>query len=158
MQKITPFLWFDNQAGDAMNFYLSVFKNSKVIGVAPYDEEDPEIRETPMTLKFQIEGQEFIALNGGPEFKFTPAISFVINCENQEEIDYYWEKLSEGGEEQGPGWVKDKYGISWQIIPTALEEMMIDEDREKSNRVMAAMMQMTKIDIKKLKQAYNDEL
>lgn len=158
MQKITPFLWFDNQAQEAMNFYLSIFKNSKVISVAPYEEEDPEVRETPMTLKFQIEGQEFIALNGGPEFKFTPAISFVINCENQEEIDYYWEKLSENGEEQGPGWIKDKYGISWQVIPTALEEMMIDEDKEKSNRVMATMMQMAKIDVNKLKQAYNGEL
>lgn len=158
MQKITPFLWFDNQAREAMNFYLSIFKNSKVISIAPYEEEDPEVKETPMTLKFQIEGQEFIALNGGPEFKFTPAISFVINCENQEEIDYYWEKLSEDGEEQGPGWIKDKYGISWQVIPTALEEMMVDEDREKSNRVMATMLQMAKIDVNKLKQAYNGEL
>src|SRR5512138_1685241 len=104
MQKITPFLWFDNQAEEAMNFYMSIFKKSKVISVAPYEEEEPGVKETPMTLKFQIEGQEFIALNGGPEFTFSPAISFVINCENQEEIDYYWEKLSEGGEEQGPGW------------------------------------------------------
>lgn len=157
MQKITPFLWFDNQAEEAMNFYVSVFKNSKVISIAPYEEKEPEVKEAPMTLKFQIEGQEFIALNGGPEFKFTPAISFVINCENQKEIDYYWEKLSEGGEEQGPGWVKDKYGISWQVIPTVLEEMMVDKDPEKSNRVMVAMLQMGKIDIKKLEQAYNNE-
>lgn len=157
MQKITPFLWFDNQAEEAMNFYISVFKNSKVISITPYEEEEPGVKETAMTAKFQIEGQEFIALNGGPEFTFSPAISFIINCENQEEIDYYWDKLSEDGENQGPGWVKDKYGVSWQVIPTVLEEMMIDKDTEKSNRVMAAMLQMEKIDIKKLKQAYNGE-
>lgn len=154
MQKITPFLWFDNQAEEAMNFYISIFKNSKVVSITPYEEEEPGVKETAMTSKFQIEGQEFIALNGGPEFKFTPAISFVINCENQEEIDYYWEKLSEEGEKQGPGWVKDKYGVSWQVIPTVLEEMLNEKDPEKSKRVMNAMLHMEKIDIKKLKQAY----
>lgn len=154
MQKIIPFLWFDNQAEEAMNFYVSVFKNSKVLSITRYGEGGPSPTGTVMTAKFQIEGQEFVVLNGGPEFKFTPAISFVVTCENQEEIDYYWEKLSDGGEEQGPGWVKDKYGLSWQIVPVRLEEMMGDEDPEKSGRVMNAMMQMTKLDVEKLKQAY----
>ncbi|MGZ7117452.1 MAG: VOC family protein [Methanobacterium sp.] len=157
MQKITPFLWFDNQAEEAMNFYVSVFKNSEVISVTHYGDAGPAPKGSVMTAKFQIEGQEFVALNGGPQFNFTEAISFVVNCENQEEIDYYWEKLSEGGEEQGPGWVKDKYGLSWQIVPISLQEMMNDEDPEKSGRLMTAMMQMTKLDINKLKQAYNGE-
>jgi predicted 3-demethylubiquinone-9 3-methyltransferase (glyoxalase superfamily) len=157
MQKITPFLWFDNQAEEAMNFYISIFKNSKVVSVTRYGKGGPAPEGTVMTAKFEIEGQEFVALNGGPQFTFTEAISFVVNCENQEEIDYYWEKLSEEGEEQGPGWVKDKYGLSWQIVPLVLQEMMSDEDPEKSRRVMAAMMQMTKIEINKLKQAYNVE-
>ncbi len=157
MQKITPFLWFDNLAEEAMNFYISIFKNSKVISVTRYGEGSPSPEGSVMTAKFLIEGQEFIALNGGPQFTFTEAISFVINCESQEEIDYYWERLSEGGEEQGPGWVKDKYGLSWQIVPIALQEMMSNNDPEKSSRVMAAMMQMFKIDIKKLEQAYNGE-
>ncbi|MGB9936507.1 MAG: VOC family protein [Methanobacterium sp.] len=157
MQKITPFLWFDNQAEEAMNFYVSIFKNSKFISVTRYGKDAPGPEGTIMTAKFQIEGQEFVALNGGPQFTFTEAISFVVNCKTQEEIDYYWEKLSNGGEEQGPGWVKDKYGLSWQVVPVLLEEMMNDEDSEKSGRVMNAMMQMTKIDIKKLKQAYNGE-
>lgn len=157
MKKITPFLWFDNQAEEAMNFYTSIFKNSKELSITRHGEEGPGAKGTVMTAKFQIEGQEFVALNGGPEFKFTPAISFVVNCENQEEIDYYWEKLSEGGEKQGPGWVKDKYGVSWQVVPPILEEMLNDEDPEKSGRVMNAMLQMEKIDIRKLKQAYNGE-
>ena len=157
MQKITPFLWFDNQAEEAMNFYLSVFKNSKVVSVTRYAAGGPIPEGTVMTAKFEIEGQEFVALNGGPQFKFTEAISFVVNCENQGEIDYYHENLSENGEEQGPGWVKDKYGLWWQIVPIALQEMMSDEDTEKSGRVMAAMMQMTKIDIKKLEKAFNDK-
>ncbi|MGZ7044414.1 MAG: VOC family protein [Methanobacterium sp.] len=157
MQKITPFLWFDNQAEEAMNFYVSIFKNSKVISVTRYGDAGPAPKGSVMTAKFQIEGQEFVALNGGPQFNFTEAISFVVNCENQEEIDNYWEKLSEGGEEQGPGWVKDKYGLSWQIVPISLQEMMNDEDPEKSGRLMTAMMQMTKLDINKLKQAYNGE-
>jgi len=154
MQKITPFLWFDNQAEEAMNFYISIFKNSKVISVTRYGEAGPGPEGSVMTAKFLIEGQEFVALNGGPQFAFTEAISFVINCESQDEIDYYWEKLSEGGEEQGPGWVKDKYGLSWQVVPTVLSEMMGDEDLEKSKRVSGAMMQMTKLDIEKLKKAF----
>ena len=157
MQKITPFLWFDNQAEEAMNFYVSVFKNSKVISVTRYGEGGLAPKGTVMTAKFQIEGQEFVALNGGPQFIFTEAISFVVNCKTQQEIDEYWEKLSDGGEEQGPGWVKDKYGLSWQIVPVTLEEMMGDEDPEKSGRVINAMMQMNKLDIEKLKQAYNGE-
>ena len=157
MQKITPFLWFDNHAEEAMNFYISVFKDSKVVSVTRYGAGGPVPEGTVMTAKFMIEGQEFVALNGGPQFKFTEAISFVVNCKTQEEIDYYWDKLSEEGEEQGPGWVKDKYGLSWQIVPVVLQELMGDEDSEKSGRVMAAMMQMTKIDIKLLKQAYNNE-
>lgn len=114
MQKITPFLWFDNQAEEAINFYTSVFKDSKILSVAKYGKEGPGPEGTVMTAKFMIEGQEFVALNGGPQFTFSEAISFVINCENQEEVDYYWDKLSDGGKEQGPGWVKDKYSISWQ--------------------------------------------
>lgn len=154
MQKITPFLWFDNQAEEAINFYTSVFKDSKILSVAKYGKEGPGPEGTVMTAKFMIEGQEFVALNGGPQFTFSEAISFVINCENQEEIDYYWDKLSEGGEEQGPGWIKDKYGVSWQVVPAILTEMLSDEDPLKSQRVMAAMMQMMKLDIKTLKDAY----
>lgn len=157
MQKITPFLWFDNQAEEAMNFYTSIFKNSKILSITRYGEEGPGPKGTVMTAKFQIEGQEFVALNGGPQFTFTEAVSFVVNCKTQEEIDEYWEKLSEGGEEQGPGWVKDKFGLSWQIVPVVLEKMMADKDLGKSKRVMNAMMQMNKIDINKLKQAYNGE-
>lgn len=157
MQKITPFLWFDNQAEEAMNFYTSIFKNSKILSITRYGEEGPGPKGTVMTAKFQIEGQEFVALNGGPQFTFTEAVSFVVNCKTQEEIDEYWEKLSEGGEEQGPGWVKDKFGLSWQIVPVVLEKMMADKDLGKSKRVMNAMMQMTKMDIEKLKQAYNGE-
>lgn len=155
MQKITPFLWFDNQAEEAMDFYISVFKNSEVLSVTRYSEGAPGPSGTVMTAKFMIEGQEFVALNGGPQFQFTEAISFVVNCETQEEIDYYWEKLSDEGEEQGPGWVKDKYGLSWQIVPTVLEEMMGEGDPVKSQKVMSAMMKMNKIDINTLKQAYD---
>lgn len=154
MQKITPFLWFDNQVEEAINFYTSVFKDSKILSVAKYGKEGPGPEGTVMTAKFMIGGQEFVALNGGPQFTFSEAISFVINCENQEEIDYYWDKLSEGGEEQGPGWIKDKYGVSWQVVPVILTEMLSDEDPLKSQRVMAAMMQMMKLDIKTLKDAY----
>jgi predicted 3-demethylubiquinone-9 3-methyltransferase (glyoxalase superfamily) len=157
MQKITPFLWFDNQAEEAMNFYVSIFENSKVLSVNRYGEGATVPEGTVMTARFMIQGQEFVALNGGPQFSFTEAISFVVNCETQEEIDYYWDKLSEDGEEQGPGWVKDKYGLSWQIVPTVLQEMMSDGDPLKSQRVMQAMMQMNKIDIKTLEQAYGPE-
>jgi predicted 3-demethylubiquinone-9 3-methyltransferase (glyoxalase superfamily) len=157
MQKITPFLWFENQAEEAVNFYISVFKNSKIVSLTRYGKTGPGPEGTVMTARFMIEGQEFVALNGGPQFTFTEAISFVVNCKNQEEIDYYWDKFSEEGEEQGPGWIKDKYGISWQIVPTVLQKMMGDNDPQKSSRVMVAMMQMNKIDIQGLKKAYNDQ-
>lgn len=157
MQKITPFLWFDSQAEEAVNFYISIFEESWLININRYGAGGPVPEGTVMTVKFVIEGQEFVALNGGPQFAFTEAISFVVNCETQEEIDYYWDKLSEGGEEQGPGWLKDKYGLSWQIVPTILQEMMNDEDPLKSQRVMGAMMKMYKLDIKALEQAYSSE-
>jgi predicted 3-demethylubiquinone-9 3-methyltransferase (glyoxalase superfamily) len=157
MQKITPFLWFDGKAEEAMNFYTSIFKNSRVLDIMRYGEAGPGAKGTVMSVTFQLEGQEYIALNGGPQFSFTPAISFFVNCETQEEIDQFWDKLSEGGEEQGPGWVKDKYGLSWQIVPSILGEMLNDTDTKKSQRVMEAMLQMSKIDIKILKQAYNQQ-
>jgi predicted 3-demethylubiquinone-9 3-methyltransferase (glyoxalase superfamily) len=158
MQKITPFLWFDNQAEEAVNFYIAIFNNSKIVSVARYGEAGAEAsgrsKGTVMTIVFRIEGQEFIALNGGPAFTFSPAISFVVNCETQEEIDELWEKLSAGGEKVECGWLKDKYGVSWQIVPTVLGEMLQDKDAEKSERVMKAMIKMDKIDIKALKRAY----
>jgi len=154
MQKITPFLWFDDKAEEAMNFYVSIFKNSKRGRISRYGEAGPGPKGTVMVATFQLEGQEFIALNGGPHFKFTEAVSFVVNCETQDEVDAFWEKLSEGGEKGQCGWLKDKYGLSWQIVPTVLGELMSGPDPEKSKRVMQAMLQMTKIDIKGLKQAY----
>ena len=154
MQKITPFLWFDGKAEEAMDFYTSIFKNSKVVGIMRYGEAGPGPKGTVMSVTFQLDGQEFTALNGGPMFTFSPAISFFVNCETQEEVDELWEKLSEGGEKQRCGWLKDKYGVSWQIVPTVLGEMLQDKDPEKSKRVMNAMLQMNKIDIKSLKQAY----
>jgi predicted 3-demethylubiquinone-9 3-methyltransferase (glyoxalase superfamily) len=154
MQKITPFLWFDNNAEEAMNFYISIFKNSKVVSVSRYGEEGPGPKGTVMTAIFQLNGQEFYALNGGPEFTFTEAISFFVNCETQQEVDDLWEKLSEGGEKSRCGWLKDKYGLSWQIVPTILGKLLQDKDAEKSRRVMNAMLQMDKLDIEKLKQAY----
>lgn len=154
MQKITPFLWFDDKAEEAMNFYVSIFNNSKVVSVTRYGDAGPGPKGTVMTAAFQLEGQEFVALNGGPQFKFTEAISFVVNCETQEEVDKFWKKLSEGGEKSRCGWLTDKYGLSWQVVPTVLEEMLQDKDPEKSQRVMKAMLQMDKMDIKTLKQAY----
>ena len=154
MQKITPFLWFDGKAEEAMNFYTSIFKNSKIKSVTRYGEAGPGPKGTVMTGTFQLEGQDFMALNGGPHFTFSPAISFFVNCQTQQEVDELWEKLSEGGEKGRCGWLKDKYGLSWQIVPSALGEMLRDEDAEKSKRVMKAMLQMDKIDIKALKQAY----
>jgi len=158
MQKITPFLWFNDKAEEAVNFYTGIFKNSKIKGITRYGKEGAEASGrsagTVMTVSFQLFGQEFTALNGGPHFKFTEAISFVVNCETQEEVDEFWEKLSEGGEESRCGWLKDKYGLSWQIVPTVLVEFLGDKDPEKAKRVMQAMLQMDKIDIKKLKQAY----
>ncbi len=153
MPKITPFLWFDNQAEEAMNFYVSIFKNSKVLSVARYGEGGPGPKGAVMTAKFQIDGQEFIALNGGPHFKFTEAISFSVDCKTQEEVDEFWEKLTAGGEEGQCGWLKDKYGLSWQINPAVLGELLSDPDPQKSKRVMEAMLKMKKIDIKALKQA-----
>ena len=154
MQKITPFLWFDGKAEEAMNFYISIFKNSKVGRVTRYGEAGPGPKGTVMSAMFQLEGQEFMALNGGPQFRFTPAISFFVNCETQQEVDELWEKLCEGGKKDRCGWLKDKYGLSWQIIPSALGKMLGDKDAEKSKRVMEAMLQMDKIDIKRLQEAY----
>jgi predicted 3-demethylubiquinone-9 3-methyltransferase (glyoxalase superfamily) len=157
MQKITPFLWFDDQAEEAMNFYVSIFKNSKVGSVSRYGEGGPRPEGMVMTATFQLDGQEFMALNGGPEFHFTEAISFFVNCETQEEVDELWEKLSEGGEKGRCGWLKDKYGLSWQIIPTALGELLGAKDAVKAQRVMQAMLQMDKIDIQGLKRAYEQQ-
>jgi predicted 3-demethylubiquinone-9 3-methyltransferase (glyoxalase superfamily) len=154
MQKITPFLWFDGKAEEAMNFYVSIFKNSKIVNVTRYGEAGPGPKGTVMSATFQLDGQEFFALNGGPQFTFSPAISFFVNCQTQQEVDELWEKLSEGGEKLRCGWLKDKYGLSWQVIPSALGEMLQDKDAQKSKRVMQAMLQMDKIDIKRLKQAY----
>ena len=158
IQKITPCLWFDDQAEEAAKFYTSIFKNSKVVKIARYGEAGREIHGKPagtvMTVVFQLEGQEFLALNGGPQFKFTEAISLSVNCKAQQEVDEFWEKLSAGGEEGPCGWLKDKYGLSWQINPTILGEMLSDPDPQKSGRVMEAMLQMKKIDIEKLKRAY----
>jgi predicted 3-demethylubiquinone-9 3-methyltransferase (glyoxalase superfamily) len=159
MQKMTPFLWFDDKAEEAVNLYISVFKNSKIVSVARYGEAGANVAGQPkgrvMTIVFQLEGQELIALNGGPVFTFSPAISFVVNCETQQEIDRLWEKLSEGGDEQAQqcGWLKDKYGLSWQIVPSILGEMLQDKDPEKSERVMKVMLQMKKLDIKVLRHA-----
>lgn len=155
MQKIIPFLWFDGKAEEAMNFYTSIFKNSKLINIMRNGEAGPGPEGTLMSATFQLDGQEFIALNGGPQFTFSPAISFFVNCKTQDEVDDLWMKLSEDGETQGPGWVKDKYGVSWQIVPLALGEMLNDPDSEKSQNVMKALLQMDKLDIKKLKQAYH---
>jgi predicted 3-demethylubiquinone-9 3-methyltransferase (glyoxalase superfamily) len=155
MQKITPFLWFDGKAEEAMNFYISIFKNSKVVSVTRYGDAGPGPKGTVMAATFQLEGQAFTALNGGPQFTFSPAISFFVNCQTQQEVDELWERLSEGGEKQNCGWLRDKYGVSWQIIPSALGEMLNDTDRVKADRVMKAMLQMHKIDIRSLKQAYD---
>ena len=154
MQKITPFLWFDGKAEEAMNFYVSVFKNSKVLRVTRYGEGGPGAKGTVMSATFQLEGQDFFALNGGPQFTFSPAISFFVNCETQQEVDELWEKLSEGGSKDRCGWLNDKYGLSWQIIPSVLGKMLQDKDAEKAKRVMMAMLQMEKIDIAGLKRAY----
>jgi len=155
VHKITPFLWFDDKAEEAMNFYISIFKNSKVGSVTRYGDAGPGPKGTVMSATFQLDGQDFFALNGGPLFKFTEAISFFVNCDTQEEVDELWEKLmAGGGSPQRCGWLKDKYGLSWQIIPKALGEMLGDKDPQKSQRVMQAMLQMNKIDIQRLKEAY----
>jgi predicted 3-demethylubiquinone-9 3-methyltransferase (glyoxalase superfamily) len=155
MQKITPFLWFDGNAEEAMNLYVSVFKNSKVVSVRRYGKAGPGAEGTVMTGTFQIEGQEFYVLNGGPQYKFTPAVSLFVNCETQEEVDELWEKLSAGGRKDRCGWLQDKFGLSWQIIPSALGKLLGDKDPKKANSVMQAMLKMDKIDINKLKQAYD---
>ena len=162
MQKITPFLWFDDQAEDAVKFYTSIFSDSKIGRILRYTDEAAETSGRPvgsvLTIEFEIEGQKFVALNGGPQFKFNESVSFVVNCETQEEVDYFWKELTaNGGEESACGWLKDKFGLSWQITPIALIDMLHDADREKSGRVMQAMLQMQKIDIKKLKAAYDGE-
>jgi predicted 3-demethylubiquinone-9 3-methyltransferase (glyoxalase superfamily) len=154
MQKIAPCLWFDGKAEEAMNFYTSIFKNSKVGNVTRYGEAGPGGNGSVMTARFEIEGQEFIALNGGPMFKFSPAISFVVLCKTQEEVDDFWARLLEGGAPQQCGWLTDKFGVSWQIVPTILPEMLHDTDAERTRRVMQAMLKMVKLDIKVLKQAY----
>ena len=155
MQKITPFLWFDDNAEEAMKFYTSVFKNSKIHGGSDYPEDiDPRPKGSFMVGSFQIEGVEFMVLNGGPLFKFNESVSFMINCKDQAEVDYYWEKLSEGGEESQCGWLKDKFGLSWQVTPTRLNELIADPDPDKSKRVFDAMLTMQKIDIATLEKAY----
>lgn len=159
IQKITPNLWFDSQAEQAAKYYASIFENSKIDVINYYGKEGYEIHGQKegavITVDFQLEGQKFVALNGGPHFKFNEAISFIVNCESQEEVDYYWDNLSEGGDEKAQqcGWLKDKYGVSWQIVPTVLTEMLNDPDPEKAGRVMSAMLQMKKINIKALKEA-----
>ena len=157
MQKITPFLWFDDKAEEAVNFYVSMFKNSRIGGVARYGEAGAKVSGRPqgsvMTVAFQLDGQEFVALNGGPHFKFTEAVSFVVNCETQAEVDELWEKLSAGGEKGRCGWLKDKYGMSWQIVPTVIGKLMQDPDAGKSAKVMQAILKMSKIDVEALKRA-----
>jgi len=157
MQKITPFLWFDGQAEEAANFYTSVFKDSKILDIARYGEAGPGAKGTVMMATFQLEGQKFMALNGGPTYTFSPAISLFVDCETQAEVDELWEKLSDGGSEVQCGWLKDKFGLSWQIIPRALMELMQDKDSAKSQRVFQAMLQMTKIDVEGLQRAYRGE-
>ena len=154
VQKITPFLWFDNQAEEAANFYTSIFRNSRIVTVTRYGETGPGPKGSVMTVAFELDRQQFLALNGGPLFKFTEAISFVVNCESQQEIDEFWGKLSAGGKEVECGWLKDKYGMSWQIVPTVLAEMLQDKDAGRTQRVMKAILQMKKIDIERLRKAY----
>jgi len=154
--KITPFLWFNDNAEEAMNYYVSIFKNSKVLSINRYGDAGPGPSGSVMTATFELDGLQFTALNGGPEFGFTEAISFFVNCETQQEVDELWDKLCAGGEASMCGWLKDKYGLSWQIIPKALGEMLGDKDPQKAGRVMKAMFQMQKIDVKKLKEAYDN--
>ena len=158
-QKITPFLWFDSQAEEAANFYVSIFKQSRIGAITRYDDEGSKAAGRPkgsvMTVEFELDGQKFTALNGGPHFKFTEAISLVVNCDDQKEVDHFWGKLSAGGQEVQCGWLKDRFGLSWQVVPTALIEMLQDKDPEKSKRTMAAMLKMKKLDVDALKKAYD---
>lgn len=153
MQKLTPCLWFDTEGEDAAKFYTSIFPNSRIVETAYYGSAGPRAEGTVMTVEFELDGQRFVALNGGPDFTFNEAISFQVDCKNQEEVDEYWEKLAEGGEHGPCGWLKDRFGVSWQIVPTVLPQLLSDPDREKSQRVMAAMMQMGKIEIPELERA-----
>ncbi len=157
MQKITPFLWFDHQAEEAANFYISLFKDSKITSISRYGEGAPGPQGTVMTVNFQLEGQEFIALNGGPIYKLSPAVSFFVDCATQAEVDRLWEKLTEGGEEVQCGWLVDKYGLSWQIVPSGMTELLNDKDPEGSKRAMQAMLKMKKLDLEKMRQAYEQE-
>lgn len=156
MPKITPFLWFDHQAEEAVAFYTSIFKNSKIGSISRYGDAGPRPAGSVMVVEFELDGQKFAALNGGPEYRFNPAISFYVSCESQSEVDYYWEKLTEGGTEVQCGWLTDKYGISWQIVPTILGQLLSDPDPEKAARVTQAMLQMVKLDIAELKRACRD--
>ncbi len=153
MQKITPCLWFDTQGEEAANFYTSVFKNSRITDISRYGEAGPRPAGTVMTVAFELDGQPFVALNGGPEFTFNEAVSFQINCANQDEVDHYWNSLTEGGQEGPCGWLKDKFGVSWQVVPTALSELLNDPDPGRSQRAMKAMLQMGKIDIETIRKA-----
>ena len=152
-QRIVPNLWFDTEAEEAADFYVSVFKDSRVVNVAHYPEDAPREAGMVMTVEFELDGQRFVAINGGPQFKFDEAVSFQINCETQEEVDYYWERLSEGGEEGPCGWLKDRYGLSWQVVPTGMEELFADPDSERARRAMQAMLKMRKLDIAALRSA-----
>jgi len=154
-QSLTPFLWFDNRAEEATRFYVSVFQDAEILSINRYGDAGPGQEGTVMTTEFLLNGQSFVALNGGPEYKFTPAISFVIHCDTQDEVDHYWDRLSEGGEPNVCGWLTDKFGVTWQVVPNILMELMQDADREKANRVTEAMLQMTKIEIPKLQAAYD---
>jgi predicted 3-demethylubiquinone-9 3-methyltransferase (glyoxalase superfamily) len=153
MQKITPFLWFNDKAEEAANLYVSVFKNSKIDSISRYGDAGPGPKGSVMTVNFQLEGQKFIALNGGDHFRFTPALSLFVNCESQQEVDRLWDKLSEGGKKDRCGWLQDRYGLSWQIIPVALMRLMSDPDQQKAGRVMKAMLEMDKIEVEKLEAA-----
>ena len=153
MQRITPFLWFDSQAEEAARYYASIFKNSKVLSITRYGEAGPRPAGSVMTVEFELDGEKFVALNGGPQYTFTHAVSFVVNCETQAEVDHYWSRLSAGGKEVQCGWLTDKYGLSWQIVPTVLMELLKSGDTEKRNRVMQAMLKMVKLDIDTLQRA-----
>ena len=157
MHKIRPFLWFDNQAEEAAEFYVSIFKNSKIGAISRYGDAGPGPAGQALVVPFELDGQDFMGLNGGPIFKFSPAISFLINCEDQAEVDHYWDRLLEGGQPSQCGWLSDKYGLSWQVVPTILGDLLSDPDPIKSGRVMTAMLKMVKLDIAELKRAYEEE-
>ena len=153
MQKITPFLWFDSQAEEAANYYVSVFRNSRITRTARYGDAGPGPKGSVMTVEFELDGNEFVALNGGPHYQITPAVSFVVNCKDQADVDYYWDKLTAGGMPVQCGWLTDKFGVSWQVVPTRLSELLVDPDKSKAQRVMTAMMKMVKLDVPTLEQA-----